>query len=159
MRPSPEPSTPPIAGVRLTPMRERDLARVSAIERDAYPDPWKKEHFLHELLENRFAVSRTLRLEDLVIGYAMAWRLQHEFKINNVAVDRTFRRRGLADWMLGVLLCEARESGCTTATLEVRPSNRPALALYRRHGFREVCRRKGYYQPENEDAIQMTAPL
>ena len=73
MRPNPEPSAPPIAGVRLTPMHERDLVRVLAIEREAYADPWKKEHFLQELFENRFAVSRTLRLEDLVIGYAMAW--------------------------------------------------------------------------------------
>jgi ribosomal-protein-alanine N-acetyltransferase len=45
--------------------------------------------------------------------------------------------------------------------LEVRPSNAKALALYRRAGFQQVGRRRGYYPGENgrEDALIMRLPL
>ena len=41
-------------------------------------------------------------------------------------------------------------------TLEVRESNTPAIGLYRKLGFEEVGRRKGYYTNPKEDAILMT---
>ena len=41
-------------------------------------------------------------------------------------------------------------------TLEVRPSNEPAIQLYYKHGFAQVGRRRGYYQDPKEDAIIMT---
>ena len=41
-------------------------------------------------------------------------------------------------------------------TLEVRPSNDPAIQLYYKHGFAQVGRRKDYYQMPKEDAIIMT---
>ena len=52
----------------------------------------------------------------------------------------------------------AIESGMDEATLEVRESNEAARALYRRHGFHEVGRRKRYYPDNGEDAVIMTTP-
>ena len=43
--------------------------------------------------------------------------------------------------------------------LEVRAGNEPAIALYRKHGFVEVGRRKNYYEKPREDAILMTLVL
>jgi ribosomal-protein-alanine N-acetyltransferase len=46
--------------------------------------------------------------------------------------------------------------------LEVRPSNIRALDIYRRYGFAEIGRRKGYYPAPNqqrEDAIVMRLEL
>jgi len=42
-------------------------------------------------------------------------------------------------------------------TLEVRASNAPAQALYRRFGFAPVGVRRNYYEETNEDAIIMWA--
>jgi ribosomal-protein-alanine N-acetyltransferase len=39
--------------------------------------------------------------------------------------------------------------------LEVRAGNLAALTLYRRFGFVEVGRRKGYYRDPAEDAVLM----
>ena len=41
-------------------------------------------------------------------------------------------------------------------TLEVRPSNQAAVALYCKHGFQEAGRRKDYYQDPTEDALLLT---
>jgi ribosomal-protein-alanine N-acetyltransferase len=50
----------------------------------------------------------------------------------------------------------------TSVLLEVRPSNERALAVYRRYGYREIGRRKGYYPAhggQREDAIVMRIDL
>ena len=41
-------------------------------------------------------------------------------------------------------------------TLEVRASNAPAIAPYRKHGFQAVGQRRNYYQKPDEDALLMT---
>ena len=41
-------------------------------------------------------------------------------------------------------------------TLEVRPGNAAAIALYEKFGFVEVGRRKNYYEKPKEDALIMT---
>lgn len=41
-------------------------------------------------------------------------------------------------------------------TLEVRPSNAAAIALYEKHGFAQVGRRKDYYTDPREDALLLT---
>jgi ribosomal-protein-alanine N-acetyltransferase len=40
-------------------------------------------------------------------------------------------------------------------TLEVRPTNAPAIALYERFGFRSAGTRRRYYQDTGEDALIM----
>jgi hypothetical protein len=44
-------------------------------------------------------------------------------------------------------------------TLEVRETNAPAIALYQKHDFVPVGRRKNYYTSPTEDAILMTVTL
>ena len=148
-----------LTGVRLARMQEADVDQVLAIECASFPAPWKQEHFFHELRQNPVAVSRVLRQDGRVLGYACFWLLRGELKINNIAIHPSYRRRGLGDWLLGRVLELGRVTGCRTSTLEVRASNDEALALYRRHGFVPIGRRKNYYQLEGEDAILMEAPL
>ena len=62
---------------------------------------------------------------------------------------------GVADALLEAFLGFGREH-LAFLTLEVRASNDKAVALYRKHGFEEVGRRRDYYQDPKEDAILMT---
>ncbi len=73
-----------------------------------------------------------------------------EREILNLAVRKSFRRVGIASALLQQEL--ARKA---IFFLEVRESNLAAQALYRRFGFAEVSRRKGYYQSPIETAIVM----
>ena len=150
---------PPEDGLVLRAMRESDVGQVLEIEAASFASPWKSEHFLHELRENRWSVNHVVERRGLVVGYACVWCIHDELKINNIAVRDDLRGRGVGRWLLLCVLGDAIARGCRSATLEVRPSNAAALVLYRSRGFVEIGRRKGYYAAEGEDAIVMHRDL
>ena len=73
----------------------------------------------------------------------------------NLAVRPDCRRQGLGRRLMTFLFLRAEEKGISKVLLEVRPSNRPAIALYRSLGFKILYRRPGYYEPDREDALVM----
>jgi ribosomal-protein-alanine N-acetyltransferase len=68
-------------------------------------------------------------------------------------VAREFLRQGIADQLLQALLDQAQTLAASRILLEVRESNMPARRLYEKHGFREVGRRRRYYNHPPEDAF------
>ena len=76
--------------------------------------------------------------------------------ISNVAVGPDYRRAGIADALIDRLLTLCREHELSFVTLEVRSGNKPAIALYEKHGFKTVGLRKNYYERPREDALIMT---
>ncbi len=140
-------------------MEEADLDEVLAIESEAFVTPWSRENFLFEIRSNPFARNLVIREERSVVAYSCIWVVGDELKINNIAVRADRRDCGLGRALLLEILDRARKEGCREAELEVRPSNLPARHLYSSLGFRELRRRKGYYQDTREDAIVMGAKI
>ncbi len=143
----------------VSPMLPSDLDEVLAIEEASFAVPWSRESFRFELQANPYARNLVMREGTKIVAFACLWIVYDELKINNIAVDAGERRKGFGAILLRWILDFGREHGCTEATLEVRPSNFAARALYVAHGFREVGRRKGYYRDTQEDAILMAAEL
>ena len=75
----------------------------------------------------------------------------------NIATDPDNLRQGVGTALLREAARQAVDRGAVEITLEVRRSNHPARAFYRRHTFAEAGIRPGYYQDNGEDAIIMTA--
>ena len=149
-----------LKGIRVEPMLPRDLPEVLAIEQATFPVPWTHENFLHEVENNPFACNRVVRLaRGAVAGYASAWMVDGEVRINNIAVHKDFRRLGFGELLLRSILELGKVLGCASAVLEVRPSNLPAISLYTKMGFQEIGRRKGYYSDTREDALVMRVSL
>lgn len=140
-------------------MKASDLDDVLAIERESFPAPWARQHFLHEIRGNAHAYNPVSRDDGHVVAYACTWIVAGSLEINNIAVEAEHRRRGLARALLSRCLDRARSEGCDRAILEVRPSNASARRLYASFGFREVGRRKRYYEDNGEDAILMARAL
>ena len=70
----------------------------------------------------------------------------------------TYIFTGLGRFLLERIAARARSQGMASILLEVRPSNERALNVYRRYGYVEIGRRKGYYpahEGKREDAIVM----
>lgn len=144
----------------MAPLRPHHLDQVLAIENQSFSNPWPRALFVGELRYPRALCLGAFSLpSQRLMGYVILWLVVDEAQIQNVAVDPAARGRGVARALLLTALGEARRRGATWASLEVRPSNQAARRLYAGLGFAEVGRRRGYYQPENEDALLLNASL
>lgn len=94
-----------------------------------------------------------------LIGYAGTWYDGEDVQVMTIGVAGDAQGRGIGGMLLGALLDHARRIGATSAFLEVRVDNTPALALYERFGFERIGRRRRYYQPEDVDAWTMRVAL
>ncbi|MBQ9852705.1 MAG: ribosomal protein S18-alanine N-acetyltransferase [Ruminiclostridium sp.] len=139
----------------LVPMDRSHLAGVAELERLCFSTPWN-EAMLEEELYNDTASFIVAEGEDgSVLGYAGLHVILDEGYIDNVAVRPSCRRMGIADRLLDVFI-RFGQANLAFLTLEVRPSNTPAVALYQKHGFQEVGRRPNYYDNPKEDALLLT---
>jgi len=137
----------------VRPMREPDLERVLAIERDAYGFPWSPGIF-RDCLQVGYCCW-VLERQQRVDSYGIMQVAVGEAHVLNLCVSPAVHGQGLGRVMLQTLLGVARDHGAESVMLEVRPSNASALALYRSEGFRTVGTRRGYYpaQGGREDAF------
>lgn len=144
---------------RIRAMTPLDLDAVLDIEQRAYAFPWSrgifvdclKVPYLCELLEER----------GRVVGYAIMALAGDEAHLLNLCLDSAARGRGLGMLLLEHMLLRATRTGARVLYLEVRPSNREALRLYRRSGFRRVGLRRDYYRAAEgrEDALVLARSL
>ena len=143
--------------IKIVPMNADHLEELEKLERLCFSRPWSRK-MLAEELENQCAAFLVAQDGDTgrVVGYAGLLVVADEGYITNVAVFPEYRRRGVAAQLLSVFENFARGSHLAFLTLEVRPSNTAAIALYESFGFRQVGRRKNYYDLPKEDALILT---
>lgn len=152
---SPMPHIP----VRPRTMVHDDLPQVSDIERRSYDFPWSHGVFRDCLLAGYVCI--VLERGDSVAGYAILSVAAGEAHVLNLCVDPDYRKLGYGERLLDEILLRARDAGVSEIFLEVRPSNVPALSLYRKKGFRQIASRRAYYQARRgrEDASVLSLVL
>jgi len=140
-------------------MQHGDLKMVSDIERRSYEFPWSHGVFRDCLLAGYRSI--VLIREERVAGYGILSVAAGEAHILNLCVDPEFRSLGYGKRLLNELLFRARAASVREVFLEVRPSNKMALALYRKKGFYQVAKRPAYYQSHEgrEDAAVLAKKL
>ena len=93
---------------------------------------------------------------DYVAGMVGLWLLFDEVHIITIAVRQSQQHQGIGEQLLISAIDLAMQLHAEVVTLEVRPSNTGARALYNKYGFKEEGLRRHYYSDNNEDAIIMT---
>lgn len=148
-----------MAEITIEPMRHAHIPAIMEIEREAFTTPWTAEMFRQEVEDNRLSRSYVAMAGDRLVGYLVAWFLNNEVHLLNVAVAASDQRRGTGRRMLQFLLDTAASEKKEIITLEVRESNRVAIELYRSFGFSRIGVRSQYYQDDKEDAVLMARYL
>ena len=145
--------------VTLRPMQAEDLAQVAEIETAAYPFPWSRGIFRDCLSAGYNAWVLTCGAR--IIGYGGLSVAAQEAHLLNLCVAPSEQSQGYGQRLLRRMLDLARWHDAQRVFLEVRPSNRHAIALYEHAGFNEIGRRRGYYpaQKGREDAVVMALEL
>ncbi len=147
-------STPPFT---IRTLGYGDLPQVIAIERRSFPTAWSLAMFVLELSKPSSiclaAVERDGTRTGRLLAYTICSRYADAWHLMNIAVDPPARRRGIGSALLAALI--ERAGAGESYTLEVRPSNPGAIAMYERFGFRSAGTRPRYYRDTGEDAVIM----
>jgi ribosomal-protein-alanine N-acetyltransferase len=136
----------------IRPLTYSDLPQVISIERRVFPTPWSLAMFVLELSKPSEVCLAAVE-GGRIAGYLICSRYADAWHLMNIAVEPAQRRRGLASALIERMVAVAGPD--SSYTLEVRPSNAPAIALYERYGFRSAGTRRRYYQDTGEDALIM----
>ncbi|MGY1834133.1 ribosomal protein S18-alanine N-acetyltransferase [Blastococcus sp. SYSU DS0510] len=133
-----------------------DLPAVMGLEEELFaPDTWTVAMYRDELA--RPDTRHYLVAEDggAVVGYAGLIAYDDEAHVATIGVTGARQGEGIGARLLDALLTEADRRRAPVVLLEVRADNETAQGLYRRRGFAEIGRRRGYYQPSGTDAVVM----
>jgi ribosomal-protein-alanine N-acetyltransferase len=145
--------------VRLRAMRSADLPAVLALEEELFaPDTWTAAMYRDELSRSDTRVYLVAEDGDALVGYAGLIAYDDEAHVSTIAVAGSRQGEGIGSQLLDALLEEA-DRRSPVVILEVRADNELAQGLYRRRGFTEIGRRRGYYQPSGADAVVMRREL
>lgn len=142
------------------PMTVGDLEQVMAVETTAFSHPWSRGNFIDSLAAGYHTELR-LDADGALLGYWVAMPGADELHLLNITVAPSQQRQGHGQALLQRLIAHARQRADQMLWLEVRESNQPAQALYRRHGFDAVGLRRAYYPGLHgrEDAVVMRLAL
>ncbi|MCP1660780.1 ribosomal protein S18-alanine N-acetyltransferase [Neisseria perflava] len=138
-----------------------DCAALAALDAQCNPSPWSATQFA-AALDGRFDTVLLAERDGGLAGLIVWQTVCGESELHLIATAPAQRRQGIAAQLMAQWFQTALEVGCTRLFLEVRDNNTAAQTLYRRYGFQECGRRKGYYPlPEGarEDAVLMERVL
>ena len=136
----------------LCPMEQIHVPQVAALEAVCFADPWSEESVAGEL-SNPLSYWLVAMDGDRVAGYVGSQTVLGEADVMNVAVDPAYRGRGIGRMLMDGLQNALKAQSVYSLTLEVRPSNTPAVTLYESLGYVQVGRRPNYYHKPKEDAL------
>ena len=145
------------AGLELRPMVVGDVDAVYALECSVFPHPWSRANFVDSLASG-YDAWVLKESAGALAGYFLLMYALDEAHLLDVAVAAERHGTGLGRYLLDRIAARARAQDMASILLEVRPSNVRALQVYRRYGYAEIGRRKGYYpahEGRREDAIVM----
>lgn len=144
----------------LRPMELEDVPAVYAIETAAQVVPWS-EGIFRDCLQAGYS-GWVAEHDQGIEGYILYYIRVGECHILNVCVKPSAQNQGRATLLMRHALRQASQQGAEVVFLEVRPSNQPAIHIYRKLGFNEVGIRKDYYSSPDggrEDALVFALQL
>jgi ribosomal-protein-alanine N-acetyltransferase len=138
--------------------RPSDIERLLEIERNAFPKAAYPRDLFLELLADCGRLFFVALRGRSIAGYSVACARPPRAELISIAVDRRYRRLGIAEALLRRTLMRLRQAGAARLSLMVRARNRGAIALYRTFGFRRTGRVARYYE-NGEDGVRMSLAL
>lgn len=165
-----------VAELSFMPMQASDLDQVLSIENISHIHPWTRGNFSDSLSAGHWAycIRPVLGSSESRAGsyldqsalwaYCILYPAVDELHLLNITVDPKLRKLGLGARIMSAIEGVAFEQNMARVILEVRPSNIPALALYKKLGYEQIGMRKNYYPASDvdgnrEDAIVMAKSI
>ncbi|MFY9074781.1 GNAT family N-acetyltransferase [Malaciobacter mytili] len=128
----------------------KDIKPLFSIEQEVF----KQEVFALSLNSFRYNLKRNtifkLEIDKKIVGYCLWLKRKEYYRLYSFAILQEFQGRGFASQLLEFSINNLNKS---KFELEVRVSNKNAIKLYEKFGFKIVKTLENYY--ENEDGYKM----
>ncbi|MBE5731122.1 MAG: ribosomal-protein-alanine N-acetyltransferase [Clostridiales bacterium] len=121
-----------------------DVKQIAEMEQRYIYHPYS-EAVLGEMLNNPSCLGLKIMDGDVLAAYVSGEFVIDEFNINNVVVDKDYRRRGYAEALIREVIDRCKQSGVQKIYLEVAQNNEAAKNLYYKLDFTFSYERKKYY--------------
>jgi ribosomal-protein-alanine acetyltransferase len=135
-------------------MNHSHTETLADLEKLCFSKPWSKRS-LDNQIGSLHAYFITALEDEAILGYGGMHCVAGECYIDNIAVFKHRRNKGVGSAIIQALEKEARRRNSEFISLEVRISNM-AVELYKKLGFVEEGRRKNFYTEPTEDALILT---
>ena len=132
------------AAPRLSPAGAADADAMAELHAKAFRRGWSAEEF-ERLLVDTGIVAHRATFGRILLGFSLTRVAADEAEILSIAVDPSWRGRGLGGRLLDLQLRRLATLGVARLFLEVDEGNTAARRLYARAHFHEVGRRVAYY--------------
>ncbi|MCQ2794884.1 MAG: ribosomal protein S18-alanine N-acetyltransferase [Bacilli bacterium] len=143
-------------------MKKEDLANIIKIEDASFKDGhYSKDQLLYEHKENPFAKILVNEENKVINGFLIYMVTFNSATIIQIAVNPKDRHNGIATKLLKAMDKELLKQGygkVENVTLEVRSTNKNAIKLYSKSGYKKNHIKKKYYD-NGDDAIYMMKVL
>ena len=133
-------------------MTQAHVDQVAQLEKNCFSMPWSDNAIRGEI-KNPLSLWIVATDSDKVVGYVGSQSVMGEADMMNIAVDESYRGKGIAKKLISNLIERLKSNEVYSLTLEVRASNVAAIGLYNVLGFSQVGRRPNYYSNPKEDAL------
>jgi tRNA threonylcarbamoyl adenosine modification protein YeaZ len=156
-----EPDAKPSAALRpisIRPATAEDVVALAKLHLICFAENWNEETF-RSALSHPGGGALLVEIDGVVRAFIQYRAAADEAEIITLCSEPRWRRRALAEKLVGGLLHLLRAQSIQKLHLEVAADNLAAAALYRKLGFAETGRRKGYYPRKGSapvDAIIMS---
>jgi [ribosomal protein S18]-alanine N-acetyltransferase len=138
--------------LRIASASVADAEALAAVHRACFTEVWAAST-IARLLQESNAISAVARRGSRVVGFTLCRLAAEECEVLTCAVEPASRRRGIGRLMLNAAFGEAVRRGGRVVFLEVAADNDAAIALYAERGLRPVGRRRRYYRPVGDVAV------
>lgn len=146
--------------MNIIPVKEEHISKIVELEKLCFAHPISESN-LRKLLTGEIGAGFIIldNENNTAAAYGGIMTVADEGQILNVATHPDYRRRGFAAGIMRSLREYAEAKNISFITLEVRESNHHAIKLYKKHGFYEAGRIKGYYNTPKEDGLILRLDL
>ena len=141
--------------ISIRPAMVQDIPSLAALEEECFSLPWSERAF-EDFFSNGISHCLVATCEGQICGYVGMNLIEPEGEITNIAVSEAFRRRGVARALVERL---SKTKGLEKLMLDVRVSNKAAISLYEKCGFKADGVRKSFYSKPREDALLMSLQI
>lgn len=139
--------------VRIRLMTAEDVEDASVLEKtNLGKEAWSGKQLLDAMTRDD-TIYLVAEMAGRIVGLCGVQNISGDGEITNVSVSGDVRRMGTAYKMMRQLLERGVGIGINDYTLEVRASNKPAIGLYEKLGFKSEGVRPGFYDDPKEDAV------